>query len=176
MAVCLRATFFCMLLALVATASSAVQVAPAPAVDCSTLVLSMTDCLSFVTEGSKVAKPEGQCCTGLKNVLKTNAECLCETFKNSKQLGINLNVSKAATLPAACHVSAPSITNCGLSIGAAPALSPLAVSPSSVAGAPTTSIGVNTFPPAAAPQGSGASSTEIFVLATVVFTAFFAIF
>ncbi|XP_073027198.1 non-specific lipid transfer protein GPI-anchored 31-like [Primulina eburnea] len=182
MAVCLRVPLLCMLLAFFAAASSAAQLAPTPAPDCSTLVLSMVDCLSFVTEGSTATKPEGQCCSGLKNVLKTRAECLCETFKNSAQLGVKLNVTKAATLPAACHVSAPSISNCGLSIGsgAAPALSPLAISPSSVAGAPTTNIGVSTIAPAPAPQSSGSSSylpsAEIFVLATMVFTASFAIF
>ncbi|XP_073030524.1 non-specific lipid transfer protein GPI-anchored 31-like isoform X2 [Primulina eburnea] len=172
MAVCLRVPFFfCMLLAFFTAASS--QLAPAPAVDCSTLVLTMVDCLSFVTEGSKLTKPEGQCCSGLKNVLKTKAECLCETFRNSAQLGVKLNVSKAATLPAACSVSAPSISNCG-------SLSPLAISPSSVAGAPATSIGVNAISPAPAPQNSGSSSylpsTEIFVFGAVVFTASFAVF
>ncbi|XP_075488444.1 non-specific lipid transfer protein GPI-anchored 31-like isoform X2 [Primulina tabacum] len=173
MAVCLRVPLLCMLLAFFAAASSAAQLAPTPAPDCSTLVLSMVDCLSFVTEGSTATKPEGQCCSGLKNVLKTRAECLCETFKNSAQLGVKLNVTKAATLPAACHVSAPSISNCG-------SLSPLAISPSSVAGAPTTNIGVNTIAPAPAPQSSDSSSylpsAEIFVLATMVFTASFAIF
>ncbi|KAI3445712.1 hypothetical protein Pfo_002377 [Paulownia fortunei] len=126
MAMGFRLPFFCMLFALLATGISAAHSAPAPAVDCSSLVLNMADCLSY-----------GTCCSGLKTVLKTDAECLCEAFKNSAQLGVTLNVSKALALPAACHVSAPSISNCALSSGpgAAPALSPLAVSPSSVAGA-----------------------------------------
>ncbi|XP_073126959.1 non-specific lipid transfer protein GPI-anchored 31-like isoform X2 [Henckelia pumila] len=178
MAVRLGVPFFCMLnlLAFFAAASSAAQLAPTPAVavDCSTLVLTMADCLSYVTEGSKVSKPEGHCCSGLKKVLKTKAECLCDTFKNSAQLGVKLNVTKAATLPAACSVSAPSISNCG-------SLSPFAISPSSVAGPPTSSIGVNAISPAPAPQNSGSSSsylhsTEIFVFATMVFTASFAMF
>jgi len=86
--------------------------APAPSVDCSNLVLTMVDCLSFVTNGSAVTKPEGTCCSALKSVLKTAPECLCETFKNSAQYGVTLNVTKAATLPAACKVSAPSATKC----------------------------------------------------------------
>ncbi|KAH6811724.1 Bifunctional inhibitor/lipid-transfer protein/seed storage 2S albumin superfamily protein [Perilla frutescens var. frutescens] len=139
---------------------AAVWAAPAPAVDCSSLVLNMADCLTFVTAGSTTKKPEGTCCSGLKTVLKTDADCLCEAFRNSAQLGVTLNVSKAMTLPAACHVSAPSVTNCGLSIGtgAAPAESPLAVSPSSVAEPPTPSIGANEVSPAPAPSSSGASS------------------
>ncbi|KAK6121013.1 hypothetical protein DH2020_045232 [Rehmannia glutinosa] len=90
------------------------------------------------------------------------AECLCEAFKNSAQLGVTLNVSKALSLPTACHVSAPSVTNCGLSIGTgdAPALSPLAVSPSSVAGTPSAAIGADEVSPSPAPAlGSSGSSS-----------------
>ncbi|XP_057464384.1 non-specific lipid transfer protein GPI-anchored 31-like [Actinidia eriantha] len=111
---------------------------PAPAVDCSTVVVSMADCLTYVTGASSVTKPEGNCCLGLKTVLKSNPQCLCETFKNSAQFGITLNVTKALSLPVACHVSAPSVSNCGLSLvaGAAPATSPVsAVSP--IPGGPT---------------------------------------
>ncbi|CAA3005271.1 non-specific lipid-transfer At2g13820 [Olea europaea subsp. europaea] len=99
------------------TVQSASNSAPAPAADCSSLVLNLADCLSFVTSGSTTKKPEGSCCSGLKTVLKTDAECICEAFKNSAQLGVTLNVTKALTLPAACHVSAPSVSNCGLTAG-----------------------------------------------------------
>lgn len=87
--------------------------APAPSVDCSNLVLTMADCLSFVTNGSTTTKPEGTCCSGLKSVLKTAPTCLCEAFKSSAQFGVVLNVTKATSLPAACKVSAPSVSNCG---------------------------------------------------------------
>ncbi|XP_048128663.1 non-specific lipid transfer protein GPI-anchored 31 isoform X2 [Rhodamnia argentea] len=86
--------------------------APAPAVDCSSLVLTMADCLSFVSNGSTAEKPEGTCCSGLKTVLKADAECICEAFKSSAQLGVVLNVTKAMSLPAACKVSASSATKC----------------------------------------------------------------
>ncbi|KAI3448269.1 hypothetical protein Pfo_004934 [Paulownia fortunei] len=174
----LRFPLFCMFFALLAAVGSAAHSAPAPAVDCSSLVLNMADCLSFVTAGSTTKKPEGTCCSGLKTVLKTDAECLCEAFRNSAQLGVTLNVSKALTLPASCHVSAPSVSNCGLSVGtgAAPALSPLAVSPSSVAGAPIASIGANEVAPAPAPGSSGSSSLttsiELLVLAAVAAVSF----
>ena len=87
--------------------------APAPSVDCSSLVLTMADCLSYVTNGSTTAKPEGTCCSGLKSVLKTAPQCLCEAFKSSAQFGVVLNVTKAMTLPAACKVSASSAADCG---------------------------------------------------------------
>ncbi|XP_016515635.1 non-specific lipid transfer protein GPI-anchored 31 [Nicotiana tabacum] len=141
--------------------SASRQAAPAPAVDCNNLVLNLADCLSFVTNGSTEKKPQGTCCSGLKMVLKTDAECLCEGFKNSAQLGVVLNVTKAMALPAACHVSAPSVSNCGLTTdtGAAPALSPIAVSPTtSAAVAPTIAEGASEVAPAPAP-GSSDSTT-----------------
>ncbi|QHO46618.1 Non-specific lipid-transfer protein-like protein [Arachis hypogaea] len=98
-----------------ASPSHSHNAAPAPAVDCSSLVLTMADCLSFVTNGSTTTKPEGNCCSGLKSVLKTAPQCLCEAFKSSAQFGVVLNVTKALALPAACKVSAPSASNCGLS-------------------------------------------------------------
>ncbi|RZC85151.1 hypothetical protein C5167_007764 [Papaver somniferum] len=94
-------------------------IAPAPAVDCSTIIFSMADCLTFVTSGSKVTKPEGACCSGLKTVLKADAQCICEAFKNSGSLGVVLDIKKAMTLPAACGVSAPSIDKCGLALSPA---------------------------------------------------------
>ncbi|RDX98598.1 Non-specific lipid-transfer protein-like protein [Mucuna pruriens] len=136
--------------------------APAPAVDCSTLVLTMADCLSFVTNGSTVTKPEGTCCAGLKSVLKTAPACLCEAFKSSAQFGVVLNVTKATSLPSACKVSAPSATNCGLSEtpAAAPAgaLSPQA-SASPQASDAATPGPENEVSPAPAPaQGNTASA------------------
>ncbi|QHN81185.1 Non-specific lipid-transfer protein-like protein [Arachis hypogaea] len=96
---------------------------PSPSVDCSNLVLTMADCLSFVTNGSTTTKPEGTCCSGLKTVLKTAPDCLCEAFKSSVQFGVVLNVTKALALPSACGLSASSATDyCGLS--GAPAASP----------------------------------------------------
>ncbi|KAH8521621.1 hypothetical protein H0E87_002601 [Populus deltoides] len=91
--------------------------APAPSsVDCTNLILSLSDCLSFVSNDSTAAKPEGKCCAGLKTVLSTKAECLCEAFKSSAQYGIVLNVTKALSLPSVCKIHAPPASNCGLAI------------------------------------------------------------
>ncbi|WOH04940.1 hypothetical protein DCAR_0624352 [Daucus carota subsp. sativus] len=127
--------------------------APTPAVDCSTVVLNMVDCLSFVTSGSTVSKPEGSCCSGLKSVLKSNAECLCEAFKNSAQFGVSLNVTKAMTLPAVCKISTP-VNNCGT-------LSPMALPPSSISDAPAMTISTDDGTPAPSPGSSGASSALV---------------
>ncbi|XP_058191905.1 non-specific lipid transfer protein GPI-anchored 31-like isoform X1 [Rhododendron vialii] len=136
--------------AIFSVAGAAHHSAPPPAPDCSTVILNLVDCLSYVTSGSTVSKPEGTCCSGLKTVLKTNADCLCEAFKNSAQLGVTLNVTKALDLPSACRVSAPSISNCvSVAPGGAPVMAP---SPSSIPGVPTT--------PAAGTNGGAPTPTS----------------
>ncbi|XP_018836839.2 non-specific lipid-transfer protein-like protein At5g64080 [Juglans regia] len=124
--------------------------APAPSVDCSSLILNMAECLSFVSEGSSATKPEGNCCAGLKTVIKVDADCLCEAFKSSASLGVVLNVTKAMSLPAACNVSGSAVSNC--------ALSPAAAESAPVAAPPGTAIGGNEVPPASAPAPSSGSS------------------
>ncbi|KAF2317398.1 hypothetical protein GH714_021697 [Hevea brasiliensis] len=105
-------------------------------------------------------KPEGTCCSGLKTVLKTDAECLCEAFKSSAQLGVVLNVTKALTLPAACKLHAPSASNCGLSL--APTAAP-GVTPPSIATAPGTNSGLNVQAPAPSPGASSSHGISISV-------------
>ncbi|EEF32118.1 non-specific lipid transfer protein GPI-anchored 31 [Ricinus communis] len=146
--------------------------APAPAqapasssgVDCSTLVLNMADCLSYVSNDSTTTKPEKTCCSGLKTVLKTDAQCLCEAFKSSAQLGVVLNVTKALSLPSACKIHAPSVSNCGLALtpAGAPGASP------STASAPTVFPGANQQAPAPSPAEGGAHGLTISVGTLVI--------
>ncbi|CAI0628067.1 unnamed protein product [Linum tenue] len=118
--------FFLLAVLLSVTAANAAHqkaaAAPAPAADCSTVVLALSDCLTFVLNGSTTTKPEGTCCSGLETVLNTNADCLCQTFKSSGEMGIALNVTKALTLPSACKLKTPPMSSCQLSM--APAGSP----------------------------------------------------
>ncbi|KAI3949301.1 hypothetical protein MKW98_023238 [Papaver atlanticum] len=174
--VCVLAIFAC------AEVVNSKTTAPAPAVDCSTIIFSMADCLTFVTSGSKVTKPEGACCSGLKTVLKADAQCICEAFKNSGSLGVVLDIKKAMTLPAACGVSAPSIDKCGLALspGGAPAQSPSRStvlppmsSPDMFTPAPSPTAedatgGSQVEAPAPAPKPSDASTTTISSLALLV--------
>uniref|UniRef100_A0A2P2Q351 Lipid binding protein n=1 Tax=Rhizophora mucronata TaxID=61149 RepID=A0A2P2Q351_RHIMU len=145
--------------------------APSPSVDCSNLILDMTDCLSFVTQGSTIAKPEGNCCSGLKTVLSTDAQCLCEAFKNSAQLGVSLNVTKALTLPATCKLHAPSVSTCALTVTPAGAPAPA----SSIAGVPTASAGGLTQAPAPSPNSSGSHGLAMSV-GSLVFGLIVALF
>ncbi|CAH2043577.1 unnamed protein product [Thlaspi arvense] len=139
--------------------------APAPSVDCSTLILNMADCLSFVSSGGTEAKPSRLCCDGLKTVLKTDAECICEAFKSSASLGVTLNLTKASTLPAACKLHAPSIANCGASVAptTAPGLAPGVAAPGPDAG--------GSLAPNQSPGNDGSSLIPISF--TTVFSAIF---
>ncbi|KAL9224747.1 hypothetical protein vseg_000756 [Gypsophila vaccaria] len=165
-------------------AAAATSASAPPPVDCTSVVLTMADCLSYVTNGSTTEKPEGGCCSGLKQVLKTNAACLCQAFQQSSQFGVVLNVTKALALPSACGVHAPSATKCGLSLS--PATAPVrgVVAPTgapSTANAPSFGIGSSeTAAPAVSPSKSGSSSLSItvsipFIIAgvsAVLFTSF----
>nr|BAD24657.1 xylogen protein 1 [Zinnia elegans] len=151
--------------------------APAPAADCSTVILNMADCLSYVTAGSTVKKPEGTCCSGLKTVLKTDAECLCEAFKNSAQLGVSLNITKALALPSACHINAPSATNCGISPGTAvaPALAPIGVgmAPSGAAVAFGPSMAVAPTPASQTSGSFALAMSTVSVFLSMLLSAYF---
>ncbi|KAF2309011.1 hypothetical protein GH714_000083 [Hevea brasiliensis] len=116
----------------------------------------MADCLSYVSNDNTTTKPESTCCSGLKIVLKTDAECLCVAFKSSAQYGVVLNVTKALALPAACKLHAPSVSDCGLSL--APTGSP-GVSPPSIAVAPSSTSTSGSNEQAQAPS-PGASSSQ----------------
>uniref|UniRef100_A0A0D3EGR2 Bifunctional inhibitor/plant lipid transfer protein/seed storage helical domain-containing protein n=1 Tax=Brassica oleracea var. oleracea TaxID=109376 RepID=A0A0D3EGR2_BRAOL len=85
-------------------------------IECSFVVLNMATCLSFVTIGSQVDKPDALCCSGLKKVLDTKAECLCVGLKKSASMGIKVNITKAATLLAVCKLDAPPTTACSFEI------------------------------------------------------------
>ncbi|XP_073128100.1 non-specific lipid transfer protein GPI-anchored 11-like [Henckelia pumila] len=176
MAVSWRLWGLCIFAAFLASVSTTVHSEE----DCTNLVLNLADCLSFVVEGSTATYPKGDCCSGLKIVVNTNAECLCEAFENSAQFGAKLNVTKAMTLPAVCRLSSSSVANCSSSGGSgeAPAPSPFSEPPSSglETPSPTAIIGVNEVVSPPAPK-SGSSSLVasafvwMFVLSTSVAAA-----
>ncbi|KAG6528002.1 hypothetical protein ZIOFF_010139 [Zingiber officinale] len=111
--------------------------APSPSLDCSSEVINLIGCLSFVSNGSTAAKPDAQCCSGLRKVIKEAASCLC--YLSSQGQAFNVNVTKALTLPSACGVSTPSASNCNISIAGAPGAAPVSIA-GAPAGAPVKAI------------------------------------
>ncbi|XP_021896074.1 non-specific lipid-transfer protein-like protein At5g64080 isoform X2 [Carica papaya] len=139
---------------------------PSPSSDCSILILNMADCLSFLAVGSNDTKPTSDCCSGFKMVLKEDAKCICQSIKNSADLGINM--TKAATLPSACKVSAPSVQGCNVN----PPESPPEHSPSPSLASPPSPAPAGEEGDSPGPAVPKAGSGTLSVSLVAIFTSF----
>ncbi|KAJ4881474.1 proline-rich protein 36-like [Raphanus sativus] len=72
--------------------------------DCSTVIYSMFDCLSFLTIGSTDLSPTKSCCDGVKIVLEYNPNCLCIALESSRDMGFELINRKALAMPSICNI------------------------------------------------------------------------
>lgn len=118
-------------------------VAPGPAMDCQTALFGMSDCLGFVTTGSNETKPDPACCPELSGLLDSQPNCLCLLLGDTEAtFGIQIDLSKAVTLPSTCGLKTPSLSMC-----------PAAPSPG---GVPTSSEGP-AYSPGGTPPGVAAS-------------------
>ncbi|XP_042462082.1 non-specific lipid transfer protein GPI-anchored 31-like [Zingiber officinale] len=105
--------------------------APSPSPDCSSEVINLVSCLSFVQNGSTATRPEAQCCSGLRKVVEEAPDCICHLSSQGQAQGFSINVTKALTLPSDCGISTP----CNLpGAPAASGPSPSCSAPSSVSG------------------------------------------
>ncbi|XP_022960576.1 non-specific lipid transfer protein GPI-anchored 2-like [Cucurbita moschata] len=116
--------------------AGAVAQAPAPgpavATDCFTTLLNMSDCLSYVSAGSKDVKPDKHCCPELAGLVESSPSCLCQLLSDPNKVGLTIDVDRAMKLPSACNVSTPPVNLCSLlgfpvgsnSPGSAPAPAP----------------------------------------------------
>ncbi|XP_059311073.1 non-specific lipid transfer protein GPI-anchored 14-like [Lycium ferocissimum] len=79
--------------------------------ECTQSLIGLATCLPYV--GGNAPAPTPDCCTGLKQVLKANKKCLCLLIKdrNDPDLGLQLNVTLALTLPSVCQAPA-NISEC----------------------------------------------------------------
>ncbi|KAF8101290.1 hypothetical protein N665_0208s0072 [Sinapis alba] len=113
----------------------------------------MATCLPYVQGQAKTPTPD--CCSGLKQVLKSDKKCLCVIIqdRNDPDLGLQINVSLALALPSVCHAVAD-VTKC-------PAL--LHMDPNSQEAQVFYQLanGLNKTGPASAPTGSAPEPTSI---------------
>ncbi|XVF74193.1 hypothetical protein PTKIN_Ptkin13bG0090700 [Pterospermum kingtungense] len=74
--------------------------------ECTQQLVGLATCLPYVGGDAKAPTPD--CCTGLKQVLKNNKKCLCVIIKdrNDPDLGLNINVTLALSLPSVCNAPA----------------------------------------------------------------------
>ncbi|GFP91415.1 protein yls3 [Phtheirospermum japonicum] len=74
--------------------------------ECAEPLVGLATCLAYVGGTAKAPTPD--CCSGLKQVLKTNKKCLCVVIKdrNDPDLGLNINATLALGLPDVCNAPA----------------------------------------------------------------------
>ncbi|CAH8307385.1 unnamed protein product [Eruca vesicaria subsp. sativa] len=120
---------------------------PSAALDCTTNLFNMSDCLSYVQAGSSgggAAKPDKACCPELAGLVESSPQCLCYLLGGdmAAQYGIKIDKAKALKLPGVCGVDTPDPSLCslfGIPVGAPQAMgneeaSP-ALAPTSISGA-----------------------------------------
>lgn len=80
--------------------------------DCMTVLLNMSSCLTYVEQDSKLSKPDEQCCPSLAGLLESNPICLCQLLGNPDKIGIQIDVNKALKLPNICKLETPPVSTC----------------------------------------------------------------
>ncbi|KAJ7964851.1 Non-specific lipid-transfer protein-like protein [Quillaja saponaria] len=115
--------------------------------DCFSVLVNVSDCLTYVEDGSKLAKPDKGCCPELAGLVDSNPICLCQLLGNPDISGVKIDFNKALKLPSVCGVSTPPVSTCsGIPVP------PASEGPLSPSGQPS-ELG-----PAASPSGSAAAT------------------
>ncbi|XP_008809325.2 non-specific lipid transfer protein GPI-anchored 11-like [Phoenix dactylifera] len=101
------------LLATLALSAAASSSPPPSSVNCDSVVMDMMDCISYVSMGSKQSRPDEECCRGVSSVVNTSPTCLCAALQEAMNMGVDLDMKRAAALPAACSIKV-SVGDCGV--------------------------------------------------------------
>ncbi|KAL3516619.1 hypothetical protein ACH5RR_023521 [Cinchona calisaya] len=112
--------------------------------ECTNSLIGLATCLPYVEGNAKAPTPD--CCTGLKQVLKSSKKCLCLVIKdrNDPDLGLTINLTLALGLPSVCNAPA-NISQCPALLHLDPNSPDAQVfyqnghAPSSIAGSPANS-------------------------------------
>lgn len=89
--------------------------APAPesgTSGCMNALYNMSDCLTYVEKGSKLSKPDKNCCPEMAGMLDSNPICLCQLLGKSQDFGLELDMKRALKLPSACKLQTPDVSLC----------------------------------------------------------------
>ncbi|XP_051147625.1 non-specific lipid transfer protein GPI-anchored 13-like [Andrographis paniculata] len=79
--------------------------------ECQQPLLELSPCLPYAGGASETAEsPTPECCSGLKQVLKTSQKCLCSLIIDP-DLAVAINVTRAFALPTLCN-SPANISQC----------------------------------------------------------------
>lgn len=86
--------------------------AEAQSISCTTAVTNLAPCLNYITGNSST--PSSSCCSKLSDVVQSSPQCLCSVVNGGAigSLGITINKTRALSLPGACNVRTPPISQC----------------------------------------------------------------
>ncbi|XP_028762155.1 non-specific lipid-transfer protein-like protein At2g13820 [Neltuma alba] len=121
---------------------------------CTSALTSMSPCLNYITGSSST--PSSTCCSQLSSVVQSSPQCLCSVLNGGgSSLGLTINQTLALSLPGACKVQTPPVSQCKAA-GNAP------TSPSnSPAGSPVGSPEGSIVPSASDVPNSGTGSKTV---------------
>uniref|UniRef100_A0A0D9V722 Bifunctional inhibitor/plant lipid transfer protein/seed storage helical domain-containing protein n=1 Tax=Leersia perrieri TaxID=77586 RepID=A0A0D9V722_9ORYZ len=120
-----------------AAAQTTMSPALAPAPDagggitpaCMDAVRNMSDCLTYVMNGSTAKKPDDPCCPELAGLLESKPVCLCQLLAGgASSYDISVDYKRALALPGICGLAAPPVSACailGVPVPMAPSESPM---------------------------------------------------
>lgn len=78
---------------------------------CTTALVGLTPCLNYVTGNSST--PSASCCSQLATVVQSQPLCLCALLTGGgSSLGFTINQTQALSLPGACNVQTPPVSQC----------------------------------------------------------------
>lgn len=80
--------------------------------DCMTVLVNMSSCLTYVEQGSNFTKPDKECCPALAGLLDSNPICLCQLLGDPDKTGVQIDVNRALKLPKICKLNTPPVSTC----------------------------------------------------------------
>ncbi|TVU41692.1 hypothetical protein EJB05_15235, partial [Eragrostis curvula] len=90
-----------------------------PSSSCTSVLVSLSPCLNYITGNETTAPPS--CCTQLGKVVQSDPKCLCVALNaDPASLGLNVNRTRALGLPDECKVKTPPVSDCKNGAAAAP--------------------------------------------------------
>ncbi|XP_058745926.1 non-specific lipid transfer protein GPI-anchored 5-like [Vicia villosa] len=123
---------------------------------CTTTLTSLSPCLNYIMGSSST--PSTSCCSQLSTVVQSSPQCLCSLLNGGgSSFGIAINQTLALSLPGACKVQTPPVSQCKGQTPPSSSTSPVA----SPVGSPTATESPNgaiTPPASDFPSGGGSKS------------------
>ncbi|OMP01436.1 Plant lipid transfer protein/Par allergen [Corchorus olitorius] len=78
---------------------------------CSSALMGLAPCLNYITGNSTT--PSSSCCSQLSSVVQSQPQCLCSALNGGgSSFGITINQTQALSLPGACKVQTPPVSQC----------------------------------------------------------------